>query len=300
MAGRGRGRGWGGRGGGFTTFASQVPFDLFPEDVTLPDAKIDDIDANTKKLLNWSYKFQNYWKASPYLLEERTSKKRQKMHIARFSDKEKTDFTRDSLSQVLMFNGFPQELVQGASKRMSRRKKFRWNPESGLMISYDLSPFILILQQPPLLLSPSQLLLQPSLGALPVPPPLPLYTNTIIVVTTNAYPINIVSTTVAITFIIITSTIIGKEDTEEKKDGEDEDEDENVEEEEEEDISDEDYKMNEYFDDDEDDYNDADDGGGIMKLSIRYLNGESSSAHPLTAIHAWTIASLMLQVGNSS
>jgi len=33
MAGRGRGRGgrgWG-RGGGFTTFASQVPFDLFPE-----------------------------------------------------------------------------------------------------------------------------------------------------------------------------------------------------------------------------------------------------------------------------
>jgi len=34
MASRGRGRGgrggWG-RGGGFTTFASQVPFDLFPE-----------------------------------------------------------------------------------------------------------------------------------------------------------------------------------------------------------------------------------------------------------------------------
>ncbi|KAG5116747.1 hypothetical protein JHK84_042860 [Glycine max] len=36
MSGRGRGRGgrggWGwGRGGGFNTFASQVPFDLFPE-----------------------------------------------------------------------------------------------------------------------------------------------------------------------------------------------------------------------------------------------------------------------------
>ncbi|TKY71743.1 phosphopantothenoylcysteine decarboxylase subunit SIS2 [Spatholobus suberectus] len=129
MASRGRGRGWG-RGRGFLPTYSQVPFDLFPEDVSLPDVKIDDIDVNAKKLLNWSYKFQNYWKASPYLLEERTSKKGQRMHIARFSDKKKNDFTRDSLSQVLMFKGFPQELVQGASKRMSRRKKFRWNPES--------------------------------------------------------------------------------------------------------------------------------------------------------------------------
>ncbi|XP_020233251.1 glutamic acid-rich protein isoform X1 [Cajanus cajan] len=134
MAGRGRGRGgWGrgrGGGGGFT-FAAQVPFDPFPEDVTLPEVKIGDIDASTKKLLIWSYKLQNYWKASPYHLEERTSKKRQRMHIARFSDKKGNDFTRDSLSQVLMFKEFPQELVQGASKQTSRRKKFRWNPESG-------------------------------------------------------------------------------------------------------------------------------------------------------------------------
>ncbi|XP_020233252.1 DNA-directed RNA polymerase III subunit RPC7 isoform X2 [Cajanus cajan] len=96
MAGRGRGRGgWGrgrGGGGGFT-FAAQVPFDPFPEDVTLPEVKIGDIDASTKKLLIWSYKLQNYWKASPYHLEERTSK--------------------------------------SASKQTSRRKKFRWNPESG-------------------------------------------------------------------------------------------------------------------------------------------------------------------------
>ena len=35
------------------------------------------------------------------------------MHIAKFSDRKKNDFTRDSLSQVLMFNDFPQELVQG-------------------------------------------------------------------------------------------------------------------------------------------------------------------------------------------
>ncbi|WVY93402.1 hypothetical protein V8G54_032490, partial [Vigna mungo] len=142
MAGRGRGRGgrgWG-RGGGFTTFASQVPFDLFPEDVTLPEFRIDDIDhmdENTKKLLQWSNKLQNYWKASPYLLEETTSKKRQTMHVERFSDKKTNDFTRDSLSQVLMFNGFPDELVQGKFKRMSRRKKFRWNPESGLVSDFE-------------------------------------------------------------------------------------------------------------------------------------------------------------------
>ncbi|XP_027339219.1 DNA-directed RNA polymerase III subunit RPC7-like [Abrus precatorius] len=129
MGSRGRGRGRG-RGGGFSTFATQTPFVLYPEDVTLPDAKIDDIGPNVKKLLSWSFKLQNYWKASPYLLQETTSKKSQRMHIARFSDKKRTGFTRDSLSQVLMFDDFPQELVQGLSKRMKRRKKFRWNPES--------------------------------------------------------------------------------------------------------------------------------------------------------------------------
>ena len=35
------------------------------------------------------------------------------MHIERFSDKNKTTFTRDSLSQILMFNEFPKELVRG-------------------------------------------------------------------------------------------------------------------------------------------------------------------------------------------
>ncbi|KAL2970884.1 hypothetical protein AAZX31_15G163200 [Glycine max] len=130
MSGRGRGRGGWGRGGGFNTFASQVPFDLFPEAVTLPDVNLDDIHDDTKKLLRWDSHLQNYWEASPYFLEDKTSKKRQSMHIAKFSDRKKNDFTRDSLSQVLMFNDFPQELVQGASKRASRRKKFRWNPES--------------------------------------------------------------------------------------------------------------------------------------------------------------------------
>jgi len=40
------------------------------------------------------------------------------MHIDKFSDKKKNDFTRDSLSQVLMFNDFPQELVQGMNNGM--------------------------------------------------------------------------------------------------------------------------------------------------------------------------------------
>ena len=35
------------------------------------------------------------------------------MHIERFSDRKETMFTRDSLSQVLMLDNFPKELVQG-------------------------------------------------------------------------------------------------------------------------------------------------------------------------------------------
>lgn len=41
-----------------------------------------------------------------------------RMHIERFSDKQKNIFTRDSLSQVLMFNNFPKELVQGVNNGM--------------------------------------------------------------------------------------------------------------------------------------------------------------------------------------
>lgn len=40
------------------------------------------------------------------------------MHVERFSDKKTNDFTRDSLSQVLMFNGFPHELVLGMNNGM--------------------------------------------------------------------------------------------------------------------------------------------------------------------------------------
>nr|KYP49301.1 hypothetical protein KK1_028938 [Cajanus cajan] len=238
MAGRGRGRGgWGrgrGGGGGFT-FAAQVPFDPFPEDVTLPEVKIGDIDASTKKLLIWSYKLQNYWKASPYHLEERTSKKRQRMHIARFSDKKGNDFTRDSLSQVLMFKEFPQELVQGASKQTSRRKKFRWNPECNKLLQsqFDTSTTSSASFTSPTTIATIIALLQR------LPSPLPLYTNTIIDVTTSANHINTAPTTEP---SILLSLHPGKEDVDEneKKDGEDE-EDENAEEEDDDDISEDDY-----------------------------------------------------------
>lgn len=43
------------------------------QDVVLPDAKVDDIDASVKKLLNWNNKMKNYWKASPYFLEDSNS-----------------------------------------------------------------------------------------------------------------------------------------------------------------------------------------------------------------------------------
>lgn len=44
------------------------------QDVNLPDVKLDEIDTRMKNLLKWGYKFQNYFKASPYFLEETTSK----------------------------------------------------------------------------------------------------------------------------------------------------------------------------------------------------------------------------------
>ncbi|KAH1209417.1 hypothetical protein GmHk_15G043959 [Glycine max] len=351
MSGRGRGRGGWGRGGGFNTFASQA--------VTLPDVNLDDIHDDTKKLLRWDSHLQNYWEASPYFLEDKTSKKRQSMHIAKFSDRKKNDFTRDSLSQVLMFNDFPQELVQGASKRASRRKKFRWNPESE-MKKLDFfeqqektNQVDVICNCCHMQLWPPQhrwdflytlrcnKLLQPQIDTSTTSSAAFIITtiychchcehcrnlchstDAIIVVTTSANPVSIASTTVAINFIITTSSIIalllppspllpllqlsvsklqgmGKEenDENEKKDGEDGDEDENAQEEDEEDISDDDYNQNIDFDDDEDDYNDVDDGDGIMNLPIRYQYGECSSAHPVTAIQAWTVAPLILQFGS--
>lgn len=172
MSGRGRGRGGWGRGGGFNTFASQVPFDLFPEaptylhpsnspfSVSFPNHTLISFIACCRLLLCLMLTLMIFMMipkscfvgivtfkiiGKPLLIFSRTkpprvtilslsffffslsfkpsiqdtiiflvlSSERQSMHIAKFSDRKKNDFTRDSLSQVLMFNDFPQELVQG-------------------------------------------------------------------------------------------------------------------------------------------------------------------------------------------
>ncbi|MED6126864.1 hypothetical protein PIB30_082600 [Stylosanthes scabra] len=130
MASRGRGRGRGGGGGrfGMIRWAKEVEFELFPEDVTLPSNKVNSDDTLMKDLLRRNARLQNYWKASPYIVEETGENKR--MHVERFSDRNKTTFTRDCLSQILVFKEFPKELVRGTARRPSR-KKFRWNPETG-------------------------------------------------------------------------------------------------------------------------------------------------------------------------
>ncbi|CAJ2674383.1 unnamed protein product [Trifolium pratense] len=129
MAGRG---GWG-RGGGFQRYVPPVPFVLFPEDINLPDAKPAEIDRYTMKLLKWDNQFNSYFKAAAYYLEEKEEVKgRKRMHVETYSDKKKKkNFTRDSLSQVLHFEGFAKELIPG--KKMWRsRKKMRWNPEADM------------------------------------------------------------------------------------------------------------------------------------------------------------------------
>ncbi|XP_022715056.1 glutamic acid-rich protein-like isoform X2 [Durio zibethinus] len=68
--GRGRGRGRGFGGGGFSGFNKPEPFVLFP-DVELPDIKG---VPEEKTLVIWNSRLHNYWKASPYYLEENVSK----------------------------------------------------------------------------------------------------------------------------------------------------------------------------------------------------------------------------------
>ncbi|MBA0651016.1 hypothetical protein Goklo_018388, partial [Gossypium klotzschianum] len=146
--GRGRGRGFGGRG--FGGYVPPEPFVLFP-DIELPDVKA---VPEEKILVVWNSRLLNYWKASPYYLEEHVSKKSQSMDIERFSDwgKPKNTSKRDSLNQVLQLqsHNFPKELIGelssfpllvrlqsnigiSDSKRAQRSaKRMRWNLDSGL------------------------------------------------------------------------------------------------------------------------------------------------------------------------
>ncbi|WRX10949.1 DNA-directed RNA polymerase III [Theobroma cacao] len=128
--GRGRGRGYG--GGGFSGYFKPEPVVLFP-DVELPDVKG---VPEEKTLVIWNSRLQNYWKASPYYLEENVSKKSQSKDIERYSDWEKPKSTskRDSLNQILQLqsHNFPKELIGDSRRAQRSAKKMRWNLDSGL------------------------------------------------------------------------------------------------------------------------------------------------------------------------
>ncbi|KAJ0006737.1 DNA-directed RNA polymerase III subunit RPC7-like [Pistacia vera] len=130
MAYRGRGRGRGFGGGGFS-YAKQEVFELFP-DIELPNSKNVPVDKN---LIIWNSRLLNYWKSSPYYLEENVEKNSQSMDIERFSDlnKPRTSTTRDSIDQILQLtaNNFPQELIKGSRGQRSS-KRVRWKTDAGL------------------------------------------------------------------------------------------------------------------------------------------------------------------------
>ncbi|XP_022154143.1 ribosomal L1 domain-containing protein CG13096-like [Momordica charantia] len=128
----GRGRGRGGGGGAFQ-YAKQEPFELFPENVTLPS--VSDVPEE-KGLVICNSRLLNYWKASPFFLEENVLKKMQRTEIEKFSDRSKLNSTlkRDSLAQILQLTSrnFPEELVEGFKGKLRNKRKVQWNPESGL------------------------------------------------------------------------------------------------------------------------------------------------------------------------
>lgn len=141
MAYRGRGRGGFGGGGGGFGYATQVPFELFP-DVDLPnvkgildpDKKINQGKSEEENLVNQSRKFQKIWKGSPFYLEQTTSKERQNTEVERYSDrlKPKTTIRRGALFDILELKAFPQELTGGSRSQQPGRKRVRWNPDSEL------------------------------------------------------------------------------------------------------------------------------------------------------------------------
>ncbi|KAL9438355.1 hypothetical protein AB3S75_024098 [Citrus x aurantiifolia] len=128
--GRGRGRGGYGGGGGFG-FAKQEPFKLFPE-IELPAHKNIPIEKN---LILWNSRLLNYWKSSPYFLEENVEKNSQSVDIERYSDwnKPKVSSNRGSINQFLQLrsNNFPAELVKD-SREQRNPKRVRWNADRGL------------------------------------------------------------------------------------------------------------------------------------------------------------------------
>ncbi|KAK6288324.1 hypothetical protein POUND7_014503 [Theobroma cacao] len=251
--GRGRGRGYG--GGGFSGYFKPEPVVLFP-DVELPDVKG---VPEEKTLVIWNSRLQNYWKASPYYLEENVSKKSQSKDIERYSDWEKPKSTskRDSLNQILQLqsHNFPKELIGGSrlkqlmqlltwySRQYSRRaqrsaKKMRWNLDSGLTRNHVLCILVFGIQIDVVLM------------------PLICYLKILV----NA-PVLMTGLDKLDTFEKFEQGLEDpdKEGKEKKGDGEEDNTDEEPGELSDESYSDDgDYNENEHFDDDEDDYNQED------------------------------------------
>ncbi|XP_059429976.1 uncharacterized protein LOC132163630 [Corylus avellana] len=134
--GRGRGRGYGGSFG----YSKQEKFELFP-DIELP--KIPTLTKEQETLVIEQRKLENFWKTSPYFLEEFASKesifsdsfhKKKSDDIERYSDRKRPNnrIVRDSLSQYLVATRFPQELVEDSKGQRPSRKKARWNLDSEL------------------------------------------------------------------------------------------------------------------------------------------------------------------------
>lgn len=89
-----------------------------------------------KNLVIRNARLQNYWKSSPYYLEDIVPRKSQSTDIERFSDRVKlrTTLKRDPLEQILRLtsNNFPLELVQGMKGATHNKRKVQWNPESDM------------------------------------------------------------------------------------------------------------------------------------------------------------------------
>ncbi|EHA8589303.1 DNA-directed RNA polymerase III subunit RPC7-like [Cocos nucifera] len=138
MAFRGRGRGRGhGRGALYDTrIAHHVPYDDFPEHVSLPDAPDIRIIPNEAKVLIASkVRLENFWKHSSYYLEEAAPKtKSQHAEIERFSDRFKTkkQSKRESLADYLKLtpSNFPPELIHGSRRVQHDSKRLRWDQDS--------------------------------------------------------------------------------------------------------------------------------------------------------------------------
>ncbi|THU72197.1 hypothetical protein C4D60_Mb04t09560 [Musa balbisiana] len=127
MAFRGRGRGRGGRGRGMgaiydTRIAKHVPYEEFPEDVTLPSVpSVDPLSNEVKALIASKIKLEYFWKGSCYNLQEGGSKSRSQVtEIERFSDrfKQKAQGKREALAHYLKLtpSNFPSELIQGSKR----------------------------------------------------------------------------------------------------------------------------------------------------------------------------------------